>query len=137
MTRLLIFLFVAGLSTVASAQVSDASKPAAPPTTGRNQLPTSVEAEARARDEAFAQWKVRYANNRAWVASEIKAVRQELTQLRAVKPEPGQRFTDLLNGTIRRWNEEKTDYADPEQFAECREFLTTLKTDIQTEQAKK
>ncbi|RYC70172.1 hypothetical protein [Spirosoma sordidisoli] len=133
MIRLFSFLFLMMLSVAASAQVTGSSAT----TTSAPSLSASTAAETRARDEAFAAWKVRYATNRAWIADEIKAVRQELNKLRQAQPEPGQRLTDLLNGTIKRWNQEKTDYGDAEQFADCQEFFATLRTSIQNERTKK
>ena len=92
----------------------------------------SVSAEARARDEAFASWKTRYADNRAEVGHEIKAVRQEITDLDSTKADLKQQLTNLLNGSINNWNTLKTDYADPQQFADCLSVFATIREAIRT-----
>ncbi len=123
MIRLLNFLLIMGLAGVASAQVADTSRAGTPGT----QPVTSVATETRLQNEAFAAWKIRYANNRAKLVQESKAVKQELAAMNPAKAALKQQLTDLLNGTIRRWNDEKTDFADPDQFADCQNLFTTLR----------
>lgn len=122
MIRFLILVLLIGLSVAASAQMDTASRMAAPA--------TSLAAETRVQDEAFAAWKVRYATNRARVAQDIKTVQQEVATIDPAKAMLKQQLTDLLNGTIRRWNEEKTDYADPNQFANCQALFATIRQAI-------
>ncbi len=126
-TKLIVFL-VLGVSGFASAQTDDSSVKSAQSTTV--QTVGSTNAERRALDDAYAQWKQRYAKNRAWVATEIKAIKQELAELRQTRPEQAAPITDLLNGSIQTWNREKTDYGDPEQFTECQEVLATVRESI-------
>lgn len=124
MIRLLILILLVGRSGAGLAQVADTSARVSPTTSGSM---SSVAAETRARDEAFAAWKVRYATNRASVAREVKAVQRELANIPPAKAELKQQLTNLLNGTVRRWNEEKTDYADPDQFAGCQALFATIR----------
>lgn len=128
MPRLLFFLLTLSLAQPAAAQVTDTTNTSA----GQRSSAASVEAETRARDEAFAAWKVRYANNRAEVAQEIKAVRNELAGVDTTKSALKQQLTDLLNGSIRRWNTDKLDYGDPDQFADCQRLFATIRRAIQT-----
>lgn len=123
MIRLFFVVCLVGFYYSASAQSTAPSN-----AVSAQQSLSSVESEACARDEAFAQWKIRYAENRAKIADEIKAVRQEISQLDPTKANLKRELTDLLNGTIRHWNQIKTDYADPEQLAECQALFTTLRT---------
>jgi len=90
----------------------------------------SISAEARARDEAFASWKVRYADNRAEVGREIKAVRQEIAQLDSTRTSLKQQLNNLLNGSVTNWNTLKTDYADPQQYADCMAVFATIRQAI-------
>ncbi len=90
----------------------------------------SASAEARARDEAFASWKVRYADNRAEVGREIKAVRQEITQLDSAQTDLKQQLSNLLNGSVTNWNTLKTDYADPQQYADCMNVFAVIRKAI-------
>ena len=115
--RFFLFLLVTCLSGNAVAQ-----------TTSRAD---SASAEARARDEAFASWKVRYADNRAEVGNQIKAVRQEIAALDTAKADLKRQLTNLLNGSVRNWNTLKTDYADPQQFADCLAVFATIRRAVQ------
>lgn len=130
----LLFAFLLGVSGIAAAQTSDSAKAMPAATAAKQpdkpQTVGSTNAERRALDDAFVQWKQRYATNRAWVAAEIKAIKQELAELRQTKPEQATPLIDLLNGSIQTWNREKTDYGDPEQFAECQELLATVRESI-------
>lgn len=121
MPRFILLLLALSIAQSVTAQVADTTLT----------TPKSVEAEARTRDEAFAAWKVRYADNRAKVAQEIKAVRAELTELDPDKTKLKQQLTDLLNGSIRRWNTDKLDYGDPTQFNECQQLFATIRKAIQ------
>lgn len=114
--RFLFIIFLTGMAGTVPAQ-----------TTSRAD---SVSIEARARDEAFANWKVRYADNRTEVGREIKAVRQEITGLDSTKADLNQQLTNLLNGSINNWNTLKTDYADPQQFADCMNVFATIREAI-------
>lgn len=127
MFRLLILLLLVGLSGVASAQVTDTTRTA---TAGTLPPVTTLAEETRVQNEAFAAWKVRYATNRSKIAQEIKAVKQEITAVEPAKGALKTQLTDLLNGTIRRWNEEKTDFANPDQFAECQQVFSTIRQAI-------
>jgi len=91
----------------------------------------SSSAEARARDDAFANWKTRYADNRAQVGREIKAVRQEIARLDSTQTGLKTQLTDLLNGSVRNWNTVKTDYADPQQLADCLAVFAVIRRAIQ------
>ncbi len=126
MMRFLLLLFLISLSGVVSAQVADTAR-ARTMNPGTLSPVTSVADETRAQEEAFAAWKVRYATNRAKVVQDIKAVQQELTTLSPAKADLKQQLTDLLNGTVRRWNEEKTDFGDPDQFSDCQDLFTTIR----------
>ncbi len=95
-------------------------------------LADSTSAEARARDEAFADWKVRYADNRTEVGREIKAVRQEIAQLDSAQTSLKQLLNNLLNGSVTNWNTLKTDYADPQQLADCMNVFAVIRKAIQT-----
>ena len=90
----------------------------------------SLSSEARARDEAFADWKVRYADNRAEVGREIKAVRREIAGLDSSKTDLEQQLTNLLNGSITNWNTLRTDYADPDQYADCLAVFAVIRRAI-------
>ena len=129
MTRFLILVLLISLSGAASAQVP-ASRPGTVTPDGQTTAVTTVEAETRAQDAFYAAWKVRYADNRAKVAQEIKAVRQEIASADSTREPLKERLITLLNGTIKRWNEEKTDYANPEQFAECMDLFATIRQAI-------
>ncbi len=129
MTRFLtLFLFIT-LSGTASAQMT-ATRPGVVTPGAQTTVITTVEAETRAQEQFYAAWKVRYASNRAKVAQEIKAVRQEIAGVGSSKAPLNEQLTTLLDGTITRWNEEKTDYANPEQFTECMDLFTTIRQAI-------
>jgi len=92
----------------------------------------SLSDEARARDEAFASWKVRYADNRAEVGHEIKAVRQEIAQLDSTQTNLKQQLNNLLNGSVTNWNTLKTDYADPQQLTDCLNIFAVIRKAIES-----
>lgn len=117
MNRFFFLLLLVGLSGTASAQTSSRAD--------------SSSAEARARDDAFANWKTRYADNRAEVGREIKAVRQEIARLDSAQTDLKTQLTDLLNGSVKNWNTIKTDYADPQQFADCMAVFAVIRRAIQ------
>lgn len=129
-------LLMAGLSGVAFAQAPTATAAQPTPAT-QSAVTTSAAAEAKARDEEFARWKARYATNRAIIARQVKDIKAILIPFRAENPARGQELTDLLNGSIKRWNVEKTDYGDPDQFAACEEVLATIRKAIETGSPKK
>lgn len=119
MIRFVTSVLLIGLAGAASAQVANTTSSA-----------TSLAAETRVQDEAFAAWKVRYATNRAKVAQEIKAVQQEISTINPAKAVLRQQLTDLLTGTVKQWNVEKADYADPNQFAGCQALFGTIRQAI-------
>jgi hypothetical protein len=136
--------FVLGLCSMAGAASAQVTPPASSTAAGAvvlsnstDQTPASVESEAKARDAEYAQWKTRYATNRAWVANEIKEIRSEIATLKQRKPGVEETYSDLLNGSINNWNRDRTDYGDPEQFADCKEVLVNLKTSVRNELTKK
>lgn len=122
MIRFLTLVLLISLAGTASAQVANTTSSATPA--------TSLAAETRVQDEAFAAWKVRYATNRAKVAQEIKAVQQEISTINPAKAVLKQQLTDLLTGTVKQWNIEKADYADPNQFAGCQALFGTIRQAI-------
>ena len=129
MTRFLILSLLISLSGAASAQQNTIRPGTATPGTQTTAV-TTVEAETRAQEEFYVAWKVRYATNRATVAREIKAVRQEIAGIDSSKASLNEQLMTLLNGTIKRWNEEKIDYASPEQFTECTDLFATIRRAI-------
>ncbi|QKZ15264.1 hypothetical protein [Spirosoma sp. KUDC1026] len=137
------FFLLAGLLSLAGVTSAQTTTPASSTASGNtlsssaaSQTPTT-EAEAKARDAEYAQWKTRYAANRAWVANEIKEIRSEIATLKQRKPGVDETYSDLLNGSINNWNRDRTDYGDPEQFADCKEVLVNLKTSVRNELTKK
>jgi|GEM_PF-2432417 hypothetical protein len=134
------FFLLAGLLSLAGAASAQTTLPTATTAASSSSTvdqPLTTEAEAKARDAEYAQWKTRYATNRAWVANEIKEIRSEIATLKQRKPGTEETYSDLLNGSINNWNRDRTDYGDIEQFAECKDVLVNLKTSIRNELSKK
>jgi hypothetical protein len=134
------FFLLAGLLSLAGAASAQTAAPAVTTATNSSSAvdqTLTTEAEAKARDAEYAQWKTRYATNRAWVANEIKEIRSEIATLKQRKPGSEETYSDLLNGSINNWNRDRTDYGDIEQFAGCKEVLVNLKTSIRNELSKK
>jgi hypothetical protein len=139
MIRFFLLAGLLSLAGVASAQITSPTSSTALSTTYSSSIAGQTpptEAEAKARDAEYAQWKTRYATNRAWVANEIKEIRSEIATLKQRKPGVEETYSDLLNGSINNWNRDRTDYGDPEQFAACKEVLVNLKTSVRNELGK-